>query len=462
MSIKNMFFEPIYYFSEVEKKIYWMKHYLENAKDNMRDYYMIQVCHDARNTVRYILMGYLIQNNKKFGKTLYLENLCKQAAKIDPSFIEIAGDCEILRYYTGKVNYCKWDISMHELINAIKSLIKIYHFKPIAKMRKLFRSEVEFDKFFTVDSIGYLETYIKKNENKLNEQDKLLSIKNYKMFKRSDRANRLKNQKFITKDPGKLMYDKIDKTAPLILSKFNEKIIKKIYLFGSYAYGKPNESSDFDILVVINNETDWSDTMTEIRTILYENDIEPLDLFVYNEENFKLSKNHNNFNNIIRKHGLLLYSAAETPEELFNLAKKAIDNINIVTESKIYTEIWKNNSICFQVSQFIENVLKGYLIFKGIPIEPKRNLDLLWENALKMNLLKDCEKSDYNKLKRYSGEIKSRIKTSFNDVKTGIKLLINIYNSLRPEIAGLCNLEKEVCQLDNLFNKGEYIHGNYN
>jgi len=40
--------------------------------------------------------------------------------------------------------------------------------------------------------------------------------------------------------------------------------VLQIYLFGSYAYGEPHESSDIDILVVVKDDVDTIKTMQKI------------------------------------------------------------------------------------------------------------------------------------------------------------------------------------------------------
>ena len=45
--------------------------------------------------------------------------------------------------------------------------------------------------------------------------------------------------------------EKIEFIRSLILKSVNKNILKKIYLFGSYAYGNPTEESDIDICVII-------------------------------------------------------------------------------------------------------------------------------------------------------------------------------------------------------------------
>ena len=44
---------------------------------------------------------------------------------------------------------------------------------------------------------------------------------------------------------------------------------KKVILFGSYAWGKPNKDSDIDILIIKNTKEDWFLRMPKARSYLY-------------------------------------------------------------------------------------------------------------------------------------------------------------------------------------------------
>ena len=83
----------------------------------------------------------------------------------------------------------------------------------------------------------------------------------------------------------------------------------KIILFGSYAYGMPNENSDLDILVIMNNYKNKWDEKEKIRKVLRDIRI-PKDILVENE-NFFLSHSTDDWINTAlydAKHkGVLLY-----------------------------------------------------------------------------------------------------------------------------------------------------------
>jgi len=101
--------------------------------------------------------------------------------------------------------------------------------------------------------------------------------------------------------------DKIDFIKSLILDSVDEKVIKKVYLFGSYAYGEPDEDSDIDLCVVIGNEYRRSDIYLDIAMNLSNNDISPCDLLVYNEKYFVGAESGKGLENTIMNKGVLLY-----------------------------------------------------------------------------------------------------------------------------------------------------------
>jgi len=83
----------------------------------------------------------------------------------------------------------------------------------------------------------------------------------------------------------------------------------KIILFGSYAYGKPNENSDLDILVIINNYKNKWDEKSKIRKALRDIRISK-DILVENEKFFLSHSDENWINTALydAKHkGVILY-----------------------------------------------------------------------------------------------------------------------------------------------------------
>jgi predicted nucleotidyltransferase len=92
----------------------------------------------------------------------------------------------------------------------------------------------------------------------------------------------------------------------------------KIILFGSYAKGNPNENSDIDLMVILDNNhvaqtyKERSDKKNYIRNLVLEINREmPLDILVYSKEELKLIKKHGNyFIDEIEKTGRIIYEKA--------------------------------------------------------------------------------------------------------------------------------------------------------
>jgi predicted nucleotidyltransferase len=99
--------------------------------------------------------------------------------------------------------------------------------------------------------------------------------------------------------------DKIDNIKESIL-KFVP--AKYIYLFGSYAYGKPTEESDVDIYVVTpDNINNFSELYAKIICDLGDKKIFFIDLLLGRETSFNIRKKNNIFEKTIYQKGKLLY-----------------------------------------------------------------------------------------------------------------------------------------------------------
>jgi len=103
--------------------------------------------------------------------------------------------------------------------------------------------------------------------------------------------------------------DKIPFIRELIINNVSNLILKKIYLFGSYAYGEPTEDSDIDLFIVIDNKYDDDDVCLGIKNLFFKYEIVPCDLLVKTEEEFekKLMSNFNGVYRVIRDNGVVLY-----------------------------------------------------------------------------------------------------------------------------------------------------------
>ncbi|MDR3270363.1 MAG: nucleotidyltransferase domain-containing protein [Peptococcaceae bacterium] len=82
-----------------------------------------------------------------------------------------------------------------------------------------------------------------------------------------------------------------------------------IYLFGSYAYGKPHKDSDLDIYVVVPDSVEAHplDIAVEIRRELRKDLLFPLDLIVKNSTGYALRKSGPTLDKVIAVRGVRVY-----------------------------------------------------------------------------------------------------------------------------------------------------------
>lgn len=93
--------------------------------------------------------------------------------------------------------------------------------------------------------------------------------------------------------------------------------VNRIYLFGSYAYGTPNSSSDYDLCVVIpDSDLRPVDVLRKIRRALYEMQKTPLDVLVYHDSRFEERKERVSLENKIAREGVLLYERPELSQRM--------------------------------------------------------------------------------------------------------------------------------------------------
>ena len=85
----------------------------------------------------------------------------------------------------------------------------------------------------------------------------------------------------------------------------------EIYLFGSYAWGCPNEESDLDLLIVVEKHSkNRHQTLVDLHKALVDIDI-PKDILVYTKEEFdKYSKDITRFCYKVKHAGRKIYAKA--------------------------------------------------------------------------------------------------------------------------------------------------------
>ena len=81
-----------------------------------------------------------------------------------------------------------------------------------------------------------------------------------------------------------------------------------IYVFGSYAYGVPNESSDIDIYVIVPDDTeDLSEIYGDIQGLLRKKTLFPLDMLIGRSRVFNRRKNGPTLEGVIARKGTQIY-----------------------------------------------------------------------------------------------------------------------------------------------------------
>ena len=113
------------------------------------------------------------------------------------------------------------------------------------------------------------------------------------------------------------------------IPELREKIVKeldpeKIILFGSYAWGTPNDDSDVDLFIVKSSDISRRERQTELRKKLFGSDI-PMDLLVYTPEeiNESINKTCNLFIEDIVRNGKIIYEKSKETIP-FNLPQRPL------------------------------------------------------------------------------------------------------------------------------------------
>ena len=83
--------------------------------------------------------------------------------------------------------------------------------------------------------------------------------------------------------------------------------VLQIYLFGSHAYGEPNNNSDVDLMIVVEDNLDPFKTAYSIKRSLVDSDLE-LDIVVNRKKAFDKASTEQSFQKTIKDNGVLLYA----------------------------------------------------------------------------------------------------------------------------------------------------------
>jgi len=84
--------------------------------------------------------------------------------------------------------------------------------------------------------------------------------------------------------------------------------VLQIYLFGSYAYGEPQSTSDIDLMVVVDNNLDPFKTAYKIKRSFANHGLD-VDIVVNRVSAFEEASEYSPFQKTIKENGVLLYVA---------------------------------------------------------------------------------------------------------------------------------------------------------
>jgi len=96
-----------------------------------------------------------------------------------------------------------------------------------------------------------------------------------------------KNQYFSLIDKNKLQQDALSSELHAVIEKIKEKIsVKKIILFGSYAYGNPSQNSDIDLCIITEDQRRKIEILWDIQEAIYKTGKHSFDVLVFKPEEF--------------------------------------------------------------------------------------------------------------------------------------------------------------------------------
>jgi predicted nucleotidyltransferase len=115
----------------------------------------------------------------------------------------------------------------------------------------------------------------------------------------------LQKQKQSMYEVSQNIQDQIKVSAEKIFKKFSP---ERIYIFGSHALGQANRDSDLDLCIIVNLRNQRKiDLIRSIRREIYNSMELPLDILIYDEDEFnERAKHKNTFEFTISSQGKLI------------------------------------------------------------------------------------------------------------------------------------------------------------
>ena len=107
-------------------------------------------------------------------------------------------------------------------------------------------------------------------------------------------------------DMNKTVQEELDKLKDLII---NAIPVEQIYLFGSYAYGKPHRDSDLDLYVVLKDDVPLRDLDAglQIRMAIARKKSMPVDILAKKKKDFTARLDDITLERIVNRDGIRIY-----------------------------------------------------------------------------------------------------------------------------------------------------------
>jgi HEPN domain-containing protein/predicted nucleotidyltransferase len=182
-----------------------------------------------------------------------------------------------------------------------------------------------------------------------------------------------------------------------VLGRIVDKLVEeyqpdKIFLFGSYAYGRPHEDSDLDLFLVKDAEETEGDRWSrrsEVRQIISPvRDGMSVDIFVLtpSELHEELLRGNQFYQEMVSR-GILLYGEPEEYPMVEDSSSYARDWLSPALDYLQAAELTLERGLSANVAgallqQAVEKCLKAYLLFRGWRLKRTHDLEELLEDAI--------------------------------------------------------------------------------
>ena len=151
---------------------------------------------------------------------------------------------------------------------------------------------------------------------------------------------------------------------------------QQIILFGSFAYGTPNEDSDLDLFVLKDTDKNIKERNREVGKLLIGTKI-PVDYFVYTYQEFNENKNKlYTIEYQVANQGKTVYMELDKKEIIKEWINKADEDFGTAKLIHLQIPDYKD-TVCFHCQQAVEKYLKAYLIQLDIQFVKIHNLKTL-------------------------------------------------------------------------------------